>query len=318
MDPTSILSSMKKLHVDHKKDNYTTGKAPHKPILLLSLIILQKNNKIDLSDIKPDLYLRETWEDLWRSLEYDKVGPIHLPMYHLRSDGFWRIDLKPGISPHQPKSLSDLMGMSERISLDPDMIRSLEDPSFSNEMVNAILHGGYFSEGEVARLKDRISTLMDSFRYQERIVQEIKDAFKMDHSPEGAVYDMRAIQVRDPAFRRSILEAYDETCAVCGMKLVAHNGVSVNDAAHILPYSRYYNDDIRNGICLCKNHHWLFDRFLLSFDGHYRIVVTKKIETENPENVLTRFNGKDMILPKVAEKYPHPTALEWHRNMMRS
>ena len=141
MDPSSILALMKKLHIDHKKNNYTMGKAPHKPILLLSLIILQRNSKIDLSNIKPNLYLRSTLEDFWGSLDYDKVGPMHLPMYHLRSDRLWKIDLKPGISSHQLKSLTDLMGMSERISLDPDMIRSLEDPSFSNEMVNAILHG---------------------------------------------------------------------------------------------------------------------------------------------------------------------------------
>ena len=50
--------------------------------------------------------------------------------------------MKDGFQRHQPKSLSELMGMTQRISLDPYLVHSLEDPSFSNDMVKAILHGG--------------------------------------------------------------------------------------------------------------------------------------------------------------------------------
>jgi predicted restriction endonuclease len=79
---------MGKLRVDRNRNRYTTGKAPHKPTLLLSLITLHDNDRADLRNIKADLYLRETWSEMWNCLEYPRAGPIHLPMYHMRSDGF--------------------------------------------------------------------------------------------------------------------------------------------------------------------------------------------------------------------------------------
>ena len=64
------------------------------------------------------------------------------------------------------------MGMSDRISLDEDLVQSLEDPDFTSKMINAILLGGYFSEEEIERLRDLLGTLDVSFRYQDRIVEE--------------------------------------------------------------------------------------------------------------------------------------------------
>lgn len=83
---------------------------------------------------------------------------------------------------------------------------------------------------------------------------------------------------RDPAFRRMVLSTYDETCAVCEMKVVTNSGVSVMNAAHILPFNRFGNDDCRNGLTLCKLHHWMFDHGLLSVDDRYRIRPPKGIE----------------------------------------
>ncbi|MDG6226265.1 MAG: hypothetical protein QCI82_12275, partial [Candidatus Thermoplasmatota archaeon] len=119
-DPSLILREIPRLNVDNDRSRYTVGKAPQKPILLLDLIVLHKNRNIHLSDIKPTLDLRQTREDLWGSLSYDRIGPIHLPMYHMKSDGFWKIQMKDGFQPHKPNSLSELMGMTQRISLDPD------------------------------------------------------------------------------------------------------------------------------------------------------------------------------------------------------
>jgi hypothetical protein len=89
-------------------------------------------------------------------------------------------------SPHQPKSLNELMTMTENISMDPSLIQLLEDPSFSDNLVNAILHGGYFSDREIAQLKDTLGTLVVSYNYQEKLVKDIKEAFRMDHAPVGS------------------------------------------------------------------------------------------------------------------------------------
>lgn len=77
-------------------------------------------------------------------------------------------------------------------------------------------------------------------------------------------------------FRREVREAYRSTCIVCGLCLPtldcdSNPGV---DAAHILPWAQFDLDHVKNGICLCKLHHWAFDDGLIaiSFDGENYVV----------------------------------------------
>ena len=225
-----FISKLNKLNVDHNNNRYTLGKAPHKPVLLLSLALLYKNEKVDLDNIKPDLYLRDTWESLWECLDYKKVGPIHLPMYHMRSDGFWEIDLKEGMSPHQPRSLNELVDMSSRIHLRQEIIQYFGTEEERNEIMNTILNGGYFSDPEIKRLRQYISNFDSFFEYEEKLNTILKQEFRMNLDQDDMMESRR-----DPAFRRMVLEAYDERCSVCELKLVTSSGISVIDSAHILP-----------------------------------------------------------------------------------
>jgi putative restriction endonuclease len=308
-DLSFYTSKMGRLRVDRNPSRYTAGKAPHKPILLFSLIILEENGKQDLHDIKPDLNLRETWSELWKCLEYEKPGPIHLPLYHMKSDGFWNLELKEGVVPVQPKSLSILDSMVNRISMNEDLIHFIEDENSRDRIISSLLNGGYFSEEERGKLKQKIEDLNGSFQYESELIQKVKEEF----SPMVQMEAGNLLPSRDPAFRRIVLGAYSETCAVCGLQLQTSSGISVIDAAHILPFNRFHNDDIRNGLALCKMHHWLFDRGILSVDNHYRVLVSKNIEREHPDNIVSRYHKEDIELPESSDHYPHPRAIEWHR-----
>jgi len=306
-DIDTVKRKMSRLRVDRNPHRYTVGKAPHKPVLLLSLMILDKNDRVDLTNIKPDLNLRETWGSLWGCLDYPKPGPIHLPMYHMKSDGFWIVELKKGVGPHQPRSVGTLVDMTDRIALKTEFIDLIEEDRTRNEIINSILNGGYFSDAEIRRLREFIKRANGSFRYEERLNQLVKEEFRME-------LDHVLVPRRDPAFRRAVLGAYDERCAVCEMRLMTASGISVVDAAHILPFSRFHNDDIRNGLSLCKLHHWLFDHGLLTVDNRYRVRVSNSIEDEQPKGAVTDIDRKELLLPEDAEKYPSHIALEWHRN----
>jgi putative restriction endonuclease len=297
-----------KLRVDKNPTRYTLGKAPHKPILLLSLIILDKNNKIDLSNIETNIYLRETWSGLWELLEYNRVGPIHLPLYHMRSDGFWNIEFREEVTPHQPKSLNQFNNMVKSFSLEPDLIEFIKREDSRTQLINSLLNGGYFSDGEIQNLREWIQILDDSFKYEEKITSLIRKEFTMDYETSTELQPLRS-----SAFRRVVLTAYDETCSVCGMKIVTSSGISVIDAAHILPFSHFQNDDIRNGVALCKTHHWLFDKGLMSVAPHYRVIVSKTIEKEIPDKIVTNYSRNELILPNEPIKYPSQIAFDWHR-----
>jgi len=97
----------------------------------------------------------------------------------------------------------------------------------------------------------------------------------------------------------------------------AHNtktqtGIPTVNHVHPL-FARYHNDDVRNGMALCKTHHWLFDKGLICVDQHYRALVSKAIEKEEPERLVSRFRGREILLPDTAERFPSQVALEWHR-----
>ena len=76
------------------------------------------------------------------------------------------------------------------------------------------------------------------------------------------------------AFRRNVREAYNSRCMFSGQRLPRTEATSTAgvDAAHILPWSRFDLDGIKNGLCLNKQCHWAFDEGLLrlSFDASSR------------------------------------------------
>lgn len=66
--------------------------------------------------------------------------------------------------------------------------------------------------------------------------------------------------VRDTKQARQIKALYDYHCQVCGIRLQSNAGPYV-EAAHIRPLGIPHNgsDSINNLLCLCPNHHVLFD-----------------------------------------------------------
>ena len=63
---------------------------------------------------------------------------------------------------------------------------------------------------------------------------------------------------RDPSFKKRILEKYNAQCIICGSK-----ELSILQAAHICAVQFGGDDSTDNGVCLCANHHLLYDDDLL-------------------------------------------------------
>jgi putative restriction endonuclease len=66
--------------------------------------------------------------------------------------------------------------------------------------------------------------------------------------------------VRDTKISKSLKELYDFRCQVCDLRLT-FRGVGYAEGAHIRPLSRIHGgeDDTNNLLCLCPNHHTMFD-----------------------------------------------------------
>jgi putative restriction endonuclease len=119
--------------------------------------------------------------------------------------------------------------------------------------------------------------------------------------------------VRDRIFRRIVLRAYDERCAVTGLKLINGSGRAEAAAAHIRPVEASGPDIVSNGVALLGTAHWMFDRGLISLADDLEILVSRQVN--DPDSVRALINkGGRAIEPKRASDRPHPHFLQWHRD----
>ena len=89
--------------------------------------------------------------------------------------------------------------------------------------------------------------------------------------------------IRRAGFRQAIMRLYDYTCAVCRLRIVTMDGESATDAAHIIPFHiSQSNDDVRNGVSLCKLHHWAFDKGLISLNKTYQGPIVSPLMSDRP------------------------------------
>ena len=118
--------------------------------------------------------------------------------------------------------------------------------------------------------------------------------------------------VRDRIFRNVVLRAYDERCAVTGLKLINGGGRAEVAAAHIRPVEHNGPDVINNGIALSGTAHWMFDRGLITFEDDLAIVISRHVIDRDGAKGLINRTGL-LIGPTTPRDRPHPAFLRWHR-----
>jgi putative restriction endonuclease len=148
-------------------------------------------------------------------------------------------------------------------------------------------------------------------------VEETAQPFELDVAP-GSDQVRRVEQmlmnrkIRDANFRRHVCEAYDDRCAVTGLRIINGGGRSEVQAAHIWGVGEGGPDVVQNGIALSGTIHWLFDRHLISLTNEYRLLVShNKVPAEL--RVLFERQLDRIHLPADERLWPHPAYVERHR-----
>lgn len=119
-------------------------------------------------------------------------------------------------------------------------------------------------------------------------------------------------RTRDRAFRELVLEAYNETCAVCGANRHSPDGTPEVEAAHIYPRSENGRDDVRNGIALCRLHHWAFDTGWIELTTDYKITVLEEPDREEYQE-FKPLDGRKIRRPD--SQIPHPDYITARRQL---
>lgn len=116
---------------------------------------------------------------------------------------------------------------------------------------------------------------------------------------------------RDRAFAAAVKDAYHDTCAMSGIKIINGGGRSEVQAAHIRPVEQRGPDSVRNGMALSGTFHWMFDRGLISVDDDYRLLLAKD---RLPDSIDRLLGGNERLLvPQRVDLRPHQKFLSWHR-----
>lgn len=116
-------------------------------------------------------------------------------------------------------------------------------------------------------------------------------------------------KARSQAFTDVVRYLYDNTCAVCGSQRETPAGDPEVEAAHIYPKSENGRDDIRNGIALCKFHHWAFDTGWLAITEDYDLLVAD-VPDRNGYHEFKQLEGQSVALPDDEDARLDPLYLE--------
>ena len=282
------------------------GFAPHKPFLLLAVIALIEKGEIDKNRIPLSDDLLAIFK------KYITLTPgwnptIYNPFYRLKNEGFWHIRRWGAAAP--PTSVRQLRRAGAYAVLDAALFRFLKIPVY-REIIRQMLIDRYFPE--LRQAIEYLTVEQEAEAYSEQLIQaSVEHPFSMQR-------DVPSLQtetpVRSAGFRKAIMKIYEHTCAVCELNIQAASGASITDAAHIVPFSVSYNDDVRNGISLCKSHHWAFDAGLIAVSEEHRVVVSPAMTEQGPTaSMLTGLRDREIWLPREPEHRPAPEALSWHR-----
>jgi putative restriction endonuclease len=299
------------------KVSLSHGVAPNKPILLLSVIEMiglgiLHNNEIPLSG-----ELIATFLNLWSHLEPIRKPNIGLPFYHLISDGFWHYKMKSGFeslltAKVQVRSPQAIRQTVEYAYLDSELWELLQNAENRSVLTHVLIDKWFVNKSQQIEKLLQVNVfgeLEEELRQQGGKVYDPKEL----EDDETFIVEQKSI-IRDTAFRKLVVTTYNQTCALCGMKVLDTLSQNIVDGSHIMPFSQFYDDRINNGISLCKNHHWAFDRFWFTLDDDYTVIVDDKLTEQSPNaKPIREFRGDTIILPSQSQYYPRLDAIEWHR-----
>jgi putative restriction endonuclease len=291
------LHKLQDLKVDRQKGK--ENPAPHKPLLLLVILQLVEEGLLpgDVLKLSPQLVFR--FCTFWSVVAHRRTRPpdVHLPFYHLKSDGFWKVfnvENKPALGPEQ----------TESIKFEPGFMAAISCREWRDHARRLLISPKYFPPPE-ERVALR-TMLRLSETEEEKQTEEIGSEAAKKGQKKG----------RDALFRLHVVAAYDYTCALTGYRLLTLSAGTIVDAAHIHQFAKSQNDTVQNGLALCKNAHWLFDNGLWTISDDYTVqVAVGRFEEDSPNQTpLGAFHGRKLIvLPADRSLWPSPIHLAWHR-----
>lgn len=296
-------------------------KAPHKPILLLSVIQAYERKVLITNQIPISPELTGIFKSVWNLLVHtDHTLGFALPFFHLKNEkgNWWKLVANPGcelwVQTGKLNTFSSLSIAVAYAQIDPKLAELLKDETTRTVLRNVLLDI-YFKGQTVISNTDIEKDLSELKREMlEESPVEYKAKFKdLKTRLDPETYQIE-VYARDTLFRREIVRLYDDTCCITGVRVSAPYSFSMVDACHIIPFAKTFNNHPTNGIALCPNLHRAFDKGAISIDDDYCVIVSNTF-VENVDSLysLKALHGSRTTLPTENNYLPDLEAFRWHK-----
>jgi putative restriction endonuclease len=244
----------------------------HKPLLLLltiSEVIRGHKNQFLYDDIEQSLTLLLTKYGLKNT---NTLNPQYPFIYLAGNPSIWNCSVAKGTLKHpDAASRKDLLGAFGSFSTE-----FYQFISSKNNAIKCIQH------------------LLDSYwpeAYHAEILYEL-GVFELGHTQNSAKKD------RSRKFVEEVLDAYERKCAICNQSIRLGDTLVGIDACHLKPIQHFGDDNISNGIALCKIHHWAIDRGAISISNEMVLMVSKKLNGNKLFEYFTSFENQSVFIPR--------------------
>ncbi len=300
-----------------RRDNKFGG-APHKPILLISIIDAFDSGFLDsqIIPISPELLslFRSNWKNY---VETPHDCRFALPFYHMKSEPFWRLVPNEGCkiwveSKSSMQSFNNLITAVAYAEIEKGLANLFLETKTRQDLRDFLV-ALYFG-----KTSSNYPDLYALENVRKDILKETSEAYasklkylKETLSPED--YE-EELFVRGSLFKREVPKIYNFTCAVSGLRVDTTFSISMLDACHIVPFSVRGDDTIGNGIALCPNLHRAFDRGIITLDfSDLRVRTSKRFsEPQAVSYSIKQFEGKEIKSPEQINLEVFRANLAWH------
>ena len=291
----------------------------HKICMLLALMDLARSGGLTENRVLFAPQLLERYQRFFAAVRTPSDPPNpYFPFFHLAGKlrwggpSFWHLQPLPGretalAALSTARSLRDITDNIACATLDPELFALLQQPE-SLEALAETLSTHWLDRG-LQDLRAVAARAGEISRYEHQLRQ----------GPSlTAAEALPPAYVRDPAFRRVVIELYDYRCAASGERLLLPNGEAMVEAAHIHPFSEAGDDDPRNGLALTPDMHWAMDRHLIAPGPDLKWHVSRVLDRRIPDFArLTSLHGQPLFLPRETRFAPKRESLEWRLEQLR-
>lgn len=148
------LNKYKKLFANLQVKKTKGVQAPHKAIMLLTIMELYEKGIISDNIIPIEYIVADKFKDNWRTLVYNKKSFTHFspnpwtPFWHLKNDFFWffvpnngytLLDLE-AIQPGQTPSVGKLRILAKHVMLEESLYHLIKSEEYRNSLKETLLN----------------------------------------------------------------------------------------------------------------------------------------------------------------------------------